>query len=431
MHKLMMPILLGATALTAVPAHAQEKDPQVDALIAEIQALRAEVAELRGEVEAGKAAKADTAIKFKATPELSTDDGWKFKVRGRMMYDAATVDAPDAIDDAGLGFSNEMRRGRLGVEGDMPGGFGYKAELEFAGGDAEFTDAYVSYEKGDMEFIVGQHNNFQGLAELTSSLHTQFFERAAFTDAFGFERRVGVSAQYKGDNLLVQGGLFTDAIGDLDENNNSNGVDGRIVFMPEMGGNQLHFGGSAHYRALNDAASSVRYRVRPAVHSTDVRFINTGAIGATSETGLGLEAAGIFGPLYVAGETFWQKVGGSPAGDPTFFGAYLEGGYFLTGESRGYKGGKFDRVKVANGFDKGGIGSIGINARWDYLDLNDAGIVGGTQNAYQASLNWKPVDYVLFGLNFAHIVYGDAAIPAAGDRDYSVNVLGLRGQVDF
>ena len=167
-------------------------------------------------------------------------------------------------------------------------------------------------------------------------------------------------------------------------------------------------------------------------HTTDVRFIDTGNIeGAQKETGYGLEAAGIFGPFHVASEAYWQKVGvGGGLEDPKFFGAYLEGGYFLTGESRGYKAGKFDRVKVNKPFGKGGLGSFGINARWDYLDLTDAGFLGGKQNAYQASLNWKPVDYVLFGLNYAHIIYDDAAI-GADDRDYSVDVIGLRSQVDF
>ena len=45
-----------------------------------------------------------------------------------------------------------------------------------------------------------------------------------------------------------------------------------------MGSNQLHFGASAHYRQLNDAGSTVRYRQRPAIHTTDVRFVDTGNI---------------------------------------------------------------------------------------------------------------------------------------------------------
>ena len=70
--------------------------------------------------------------------------------------------------------------------------------------------------------------------------------------------------------------------------------------------------------------------------------------------------------------------------------------------------------------------------RFDYLDLSDGLIVGGKQNAYQASLNWKPTDYVLFGLNYAHLIYDDAAIATDnGDRDYSVDVAAVRAQIDF
>ena len=89
-------------------------------------------------------------------------------------------------------------------------------------------------------------------------------------------------------------------------------------------------------------------------------------------------------------------------------------------------------MKVLKPFNKGGWGSFGFNLRYDYLDLEDKGIVGGTQNAFQASLNWKPVDYVLFGLNGGYIKYNDAAIATNdGDRDYGVTMLGLRSQIDF
>ena len=327
-----------------------------------------------------------------------------------------------------------MRRARLGVEGTVPGGFGYKFELDLADG-VEFTDAFLNYKTGPWEFTFGQHNNFQSLDELTSSLHSSFIERAAFTDAFGFERRVGASAQFAKNDFLVQAGLFSDSVSDLNsigDDNNSYSVDGRVVYAPVVGKNQLHFGASAHHRVLNDAAEVLRYRQRPAIHTTDVRFIDTGNItGAEKETGLGLEAAGIFGPFHLAGEAYWQKVHRAFGDEPTFFGSYIEGGYFFTGESRGYKGGKFDRVKVKKPFSDGGWGAFSLNARWDYLDLEDQGFVGGTQNAFQASLNWKPSDYILFGLNLGHILYDDAAIAADGDRDYGVNKAGLRAQVDF
>lgn len=460
-RKIFIAALLGASSLTLVaPAYAQEAavtaqaeptEPDssdatadtaiataqpVDEMQAKIELLTAQVEALQASLEAVKAAQAKTVPSWKGAPQFEDKEaGWSFKPRGRLMYDVGYVQSPDGYSNKGLGISNEVRRARLGVEGTVPGGFGYKFELDFAAGDVEFADAFLNYKTGPWDFTVGQHNNFQSLDELTSSLHSSFIERAAFTDAFGFERRVGISAQFAKNDFVVQAGLFTDSISDLNnvgDDNNSYSLDGRVVYAPLVGKSQLHFGASAHHRVLNDAAEVLRYRQRPAIHTTDVRFIDTGNItGAEKETGLGLEAAGIFGPFHLAGEAYWQKVHRAFGDEPTFFGSYVEGGYFFTGESRGYKGGKFDRVKVKKPFSEGGWGALGLNLRWDYLDLEDEGYVGGTQIAFQASLNWKPSDYILFGLNLGHILYDDAAIAADGDRDYGVNMAGLRAQVDF
>jgi phosphate-selective porin OprO/OprP len=270
---------------------------------------------------------------------------------------------------------------------------------------------------------------------LTSSRFSSFIERSAFTDAFGFERRLGLSATYHSGALLLQGGLFTDNIDDLaNDENNSLGVDLRAVYAPKLGKTQLHFGGSYHWRDLNDAATSVRYRQRPFTHTTDTRFIDTGSFSALSETGYGLELAAINGPFHFAGEAYWHKVGRPAlAASPTFFGGSLEVGYFLTkGDSRGYKGGSFDRVKPVRAVGKGGMGALQFNLRYDYLDLVDAGIVGGVQNGYQASLVWTPVSYLRLMANYGRIEYDQAAIAAAaGSRSYGVDVAGMRAIFDF
>ena len=369
-------------------------------------------------------------IAWKGAPQISGEDGWSFKPRGRLNIDAGFVSAPGnvAVND---GFGSEARRIRLGVQGDIPGGFGYKVEADFGGGDVSLADAIITYETGNVEVNVGQHNNYQSLEELTSSLHTSFIERAAFTDAFGFERRVGASVEYTAGDVIVQGGVFTDDSDDLPAGNWS--LDGRAVFAPKLGNTQLHLAGNVHFRDL-ESDSSTRYRQRPLVHFTDLRFINTGNLSAESERGLGLEAAMIAGPFHVAAETFWQRVGrGDLLADPTFFGGYVEAGYFFTsGDRRGYKGGKFDRVRPTDPVGKGGLGAVQVNARYDYLDLNDAGIIGGTQDSYQASLIWTATDYTRLLLNYARLNYTDAVIPAAdGDTSYGVDAFGVRAQIDF
>ena len=278
---------------------------------------------------------------------------------------------------------------------------------------------------------IGQHNTFQSLEELTSSLHTTFIERAAFTDAFGFERRLGASITYARGDFLAQAGVFTDNIEDTDSKNR--GVDARLVYMPKAGDAQLHFAGSVHYNDLDDAATQLRYRQRPLVHFTSQRFIDTGSMEATSETGFGLEAAAIAGRFHVAAEGYWQTVAmPALASDPTFFGGYAEAGVFLTDDSRGYKGGKFDRTKPQRPVGEGGFGSLQFTLRYDHLDLNDAGILGGRQAGYLASLIWKPTDYTALLVNYGRLQYEDAILPAANDdTSYGVDAFGVRAQIDF
>src|SRR3546814_7450767 len=79
--------------------------------------------------------------------------------------------------------------------------------------------------------------------------------------------------------------------------------------------------------------------------------------------GFGLESAFISGPFHAAAEGFWQQVD-MPVGmvDPTFIGGYAEVGYFLTsGDTRGYKDGRFDRTKPKNPVGAGGMGSLQFN----------------------------------------------------------------------
>ncbi|TMM49782.1 porin [Qipengyuania marisflavi] len=446
MSLLRLSVMAAALSCTvATPLYAQDTASELAAMRAQLDAMNTRINQLEGELQQANqqiesqativaalpaAAEPDTKISWKGAPVIEGKGGWSFKPRGRLQFDAGITNAPDSTGRED-GFGNEVRRARLGVQGDIPGGFGYKFEVDIAGNDVEVADGFLSYEDGGLTATVGHHNNFQGLEELTSSLNTSMIERAAFTDAFGFERRVGASLQYGTGDVLVQGGVFTDNIGDLSNKNWS--ADGRVVAMPKMGGTQLHLGGSIHYTDLEDG-STVRYRQRPLVHFTSNRFIDTASLGASSEFGLGLEAAAISGPFHVTGEAFWQQLNRPGAlSDPTFFGGYAEVGYFLTsGDKRGYKKGTFDRIKPKNAVGEGGIGAIQVNLRYDYLDLNDSGIVGGIQNGFGASLVWTPTDYTRFLLNYGKMVYDDAVYPTAnGDRSYSVDAFAVRAQVDF
>jgi phosphate-selective porin OprO and OprP len=441
-------VLLAATML-ALPhtAVAQAISAEEAAeLRAQLAALKAQVSALEARLDARTApvaipaaapapavpAKPSTEINWRGAPELRHKDGWSFKPRGRVLIDAATVDAPDALVDRGLGFATELRRVRLGVEGTIPGGFGYRLEGDFADNGVELVDAYLNYRDGAFRATIGQHNDFQSFEELTSSNDTSFIERAAFTDAFGFQRKVGLSGEYSAGIVLVQAGVFTGNVDDL-VNDEFNGVSvsGRMVAAPKLGKTQLHLGASAHWRNISTSVLTTRYRQRPLVHTTDTRFIGTPGLELDSEKRFGLEAGLIHGRFHAAGEVHWLNAQRDGRTDPTFFGGAIEAGLFLTDDTRGYASGIFRSVKVKKPVGQGGFGAVQVNVRYDHLDLIDGGIVGGKQDGYMASLIWTPIDYVRFMLNYARLQYDDAVIPIAGDRSYGVNALGVRAQVSF
>ena len=455
-HIAALPLI--ALAMTATPALAQDRDEEVETLRAQVETLNAQLSTLSARLdqlereqdaavvefaasEAAAQASATTPaadsgsgmeVSMGAAPEVE-GGGFTFKPFGRLMLDAGWTSIPEGVA-ANDGFDAEVRRARLGVEGDIPGGFGYKMEIDFSSGDVEITDALLSYEAGDVGLTVGQHNNFQSLEELTSSRFTSFIERAAFTDAFNFSRRLGLGVEYGTDDLLIQAGVFSDNLSELPGSDRWS-VDGRAAYFPKLGGIQLHVGGSLHYAEFG-GDDTVRYRQRPLVHFTSTRLINTGDLAADSEFGAGVELAAINGLFHFHAEAYRQQLSGSTTfDDATFHGGFAEVGMFLTpGDSRGYRGGRWNRTRPASPVGEGGFGAVQVNLRYDYLELNDAdaGIVGGTQNGYFASLIWTTTDYTRFQINYGKLSYDDAVLALPdGDRDYSADVLGVRAEFDF
>jgi len=444
-----------ATTMFVVPgeAHAQAMSAEeAAALRAELAALKAKVDTLEARLDAATAEQGEspaaspapapavapapaasaTEVNWKGAPEIKTADGWSFKPRGRIQVDVGGFYAPDGIADNGL--RPEFRRVYLGVDGKIPGGFAYRLEADLANNAVELTDVYLSYGTGPLTVTAGQVKPFWSLEDMTSDLFTSTMERAAYTQAFGFERRVGLSAQYKHKTLLLQGGVFGNNADDLlDSTTEAVSVDARAVWMPKFGDTQLHLAGSLHLRDFDNPAATVRYRARPFTHTTSVRLVDTGQIDAKGERGIGAEAAVIHGPFHAMGESYWQTVDRLGSPDPTFFGGYAELGMVLTrGDHRGYKDGAYDRLKPSRPFTEGGPGAIEVNARYDYLDLNDAGLVGGQQQAALLSLVWVPIDYVRIVANYGKLWIDDARVATAtGDRNYSVDTVGVRTQIDF
>ncbi len=512
-----------STAAAAQQAEAQPdtSDAAADAAIAatedlddaqaKIELLQAQVEALQESITQIQAAQAKVAPSWKGAPQLEDKEaGWSFKPRGRIQYDVGVVSNPhDAIVTHNLGFNARARRIRLGAEGTIPGGLGYKFEMDFANGNVGFGDAIITYapKNAPINIAIGNQETNNGLEQQTSSRFSSFVERAAFDDAFINTRRIGINLGYANaaGDFRINGGLW--AAHSIDSSLDQDGWIGamRAVYSPLMGGNQLHFGLNYQYRNFteNNGTSTssatgapstyqvARYRARPFSQLTDVRFVDTGNFAAESDYIIGLEAAGIFKSLHIAAEGQYLKTNAYEAGDtidfnpvtddpvdaldqfssptfvpdgnPSFWGGYIEAGYFLTGETRGYKNGLWDRTKVLKPFSQGGIGAIQLLGRVDYLDLGSKKLrngctnnfvtgacvapslaslqgKGGTQLGLLAGLTWIPEDYARVLLNYSHasIEGGPFAAQVKPDSDKPINkrkygnaTVQMRFQVDF
>lgn len=376
------------------------------------------------------AAAAPTAAFAQTSGDSQTSD-WSIKPRGRLQVDVVDIQAPAGLGGDEYGTEAEVRRAYLGVDGTLPGNLGFRIEADFADSSVEFTDVYLKYDATDeLTLTLGQHKSFASLEDQTSDLFLSMLERAAFNSAFGFERRIGFSGAYSHGDLLVQAGVFTLNMADFDADEEGLSFDGRVVWSSKVGSGTLHLGASAHTRDFNDADGTARYRARPFVHTTDVRFADTGSFSATGQQSFGAEAAYVAGPFHATIEAQRSTATRPGLPDPDFWGGYAEVGFLVTpGDTTGYKGGTYDRIRPKRPLGKGGIGAVQLNARYDRLDLNDATIAGGLQQSLGLSAIWVPIASTRFMLNYGHVWIADAAGEAG--EDYEVDAVGVRAQFDF
>ena len=440
--------------------------------------LKAQVDALQTQLEGIKTQTAANAPTWNGTPQWK-GSGFSFKPSGEIQYDAGYVSNPgNKINSANLGFNNRARRLLLGAAGDLPGDFKYSFQFDFAQSGVNFEDVVFSYEpKGKPWTVtVGYFYPYNSLDNMTSNRFVSVLERNQAVDAFSQGRRLGAGFGYVAGDLRLSAGVFANQINNANFDNNDWELAGRILYAPQALGGQLHFAVNGEYRRFKTTSLGIQYRARPFTQVTDQRFVDAGNINAKGDYIIGLEALGIFGPFHAQGEAKFVKTDGYRPGDgvgngaidpgqlfptggtslasnPNFFSAYGEVGYWLTGETRGYKNGKIDRTKILNGFDKGGWGGFQLVGRIDYLDLKDKvggansgtqvvnGILnGGQQTGYIAALNWWPIDYVRFSAQYIHseieggpraaLVQPTSTSPIY-DRKYHSDAAVVRAQIDF
>ena len=327
---------------------------------------------------------------------LDTEDGsFKLKIGGRLMTDWTWISEDEDIkSDVGEQEDGvEVRRARMYFSGSIYDNINYKLQIDFAGAEVTFKDAYIEL----TDFPLGKlkMGNFYepfSLETVTSSKYITFIERGLPT-VFSPERQTGFmlhDTHYDG-RVYTAVGVFRETDGS-GENIDDGGyhITGRITGLPiyeNNGKSLLHVGAAYSMRNPDD---SLRIRQRPEAHLTD-RFVDTGTIASDNYDLLGLEAAWVNGPFSLQSEYMTANVDRMNASDVSFNGYYVQASYFLTGEHRPYKTSEaaFSRVKPINNYKRGaGKGAWELKLRYSGLDLNHKDINGGELNNITTGVNW-------------------------------------------
>lgn len=362
--------------------------------------------------------------------EVASYDGesW-FRLGGVLMLDAAGYSA------SGMGDGAELRRARIDLEGGYHADFGYALAVEFAGDEVDIKDAYLDYLAWYPTRVrVGQFKEPFSLEELTSSRYTSFMERA-LPNALAPGHSLGLGLHYLGDDWTLAGGLFAQSLNSAaDEGTDQGwGLTARATWAPwHEETRALHLGVSGGYRGVN-RGDYLRFKSNPESHLTGIEFLDTGKKSISDASALqrlALESAAVWGPLSLQGEYLLARVERrDAAADPQFNGWYLQGSWFLTGESRNYQfeKGTFGRIRPL--FP---TGAWELVLRYSSLDLNDAEISGGRERNLTLGMNWYLQPQIRLMANYTQL-FNDRQASANGDLDSTDDpwLLQMRIQADF
>jgi phosphate-selective porin OprO/OprP len=328
---------------------------------------------------------ADSEVSFEGL--LQTDAYW---------YDSDFINL-DADPTDGSDADYGLRRAELVLKGKGPGNFEWALGYD-ASGDGKFLDAFAKYKLGGNgnHFIqAGQFKQPNSLEELSSTKNNDFISKAMATNTFAVARRLGVGYAYGDSNWGVTASMFGR---ELTRNRaHGSGYGARGFWAPiNDKGNILHMGLS--YVDYDTDADTLRYRARPDADLSN-RLIDTGNLLDTDRIGtLGVEGMWIHGPVKLQTEYMSSRVSryGAGSGDFTGTSGYVSGVWNVTGETWGYKAGTPGTSLPDN--PAAGMWQLGL--RYDTMDLDDAGVLGGKMDTITAGVNWYWRSNFKFMLNY-------------------------------
>lgn len=348
----------------------------------------------------------------------------KFTVRpfGRFHIDAVAFNQSVAnravVGDAKNGV--DIRRARLGVEGNGFDTFFYRFDVDFVTFDQAsqkrptIFDAYLDIQNLPVlkNVRVGHFREPFSLERLDSSHDLPFVERSSAVNMLAPFRNLGVMpfGWNEAETVTWAYGVFaenTNEFGEQVADRTGLAFTTRVTTLPwydefAEGRCLWHVGASYSYRNLSNPlrqfaqVPEVQVKEDPGLRTPN--WVNTGSLSINDYHVLGLETTTVLGSLSLQGEYIGLLMNQTSGDTAYLHGGYLEALYFLTGENRNYnrKQGLFGavtphtnffRVRTNDGIETGS-GAWEVSARVSTVDLVSRHVHGGEMLNMTVGVNW-------------------------------------------
>lgn len=339
--------------------------------------------------------------------------GLSGKIGGMLQADAGVYWPKDSTANYENGV--ELRRARIYTDGEfylhVP--VHYKFQVGYDNPDWVLYDAYFWLQ--DIPWVrtfkFGYFKVPMSLSGYGSSRDLQMMERASAVDAFYPSHRTGLQIGGPTASKRINWNVGVFSVGqDVDRGDASDSqlrVVSRITGLPwyvdEEGKTPglLHVGISGNYTFSSEG--DLQYRSRPESHLAPY-LVDTGSIDAQNAFLLGTEVAWVKGPWSIQSELIGTFVDTRSGNSGNFYGAYVDGSWFITGESRRYDrdSGLFTRTRPLRNltFDGKGFGALELVAHASYVDLSYNSFRGGQMRILGGGLNWHINSFTKLQLNY-------------------------------
>lgn len=489
----------GGTGPAIGPAGVSQTElaKRVEALERELRALKAAgAAEAlpapKGEKKDDKTAKDQAAGDKSKKAEDKADNGTPKKVdiiarptftpTGRFYFDGVSYDDDqDTVDFFNTDRDNEFgfRTFRIGGRGNIYENLAYSMEVEFRGTNSSVALRDIFMEQQQLpaigQFRAGHFKEPIGLEEDESDLFLTFMEKTPATQAFAPSRNFGVMAWNTFDECQDAtwfAGVFRADSPDSPTNtamwrsdNDDWCLDTRVAWLPyydepSNGRYLTHVGSSYSHRKVGALTPTATYNQNVPYNTLNglAEFSTRSWVGTQGPIGFGAEADSdewnqingeflqIWGPASVQSEYFQVLMNSGEQ----FSGGYVIFGYFLTGESRGYRKDLkvMDRTQPLEPFflvdtcqgASCGWGAWELTCGYTWVDLEDGHDIIATTPAtalnrrrgfnqdFVIGLNWYQNAWsrVLFDYELELVDFVDSGVPSS-----TASIFGARWQVDW